>query len=212
MAFPETSVLDDFNRSNTGPPLGGNWTPGPLTEAGIAIVSNQASIAGDSVDRNEYWSAAQFGPDCEAYITIADIAAAGAVHAAMVGCRLNPDEYDGYCVQVTAQYSMAGLFRVDNEAYTPLGDLFEWTPADGDSIGISAIGTTIKAYLKLAAGAWTEKVSVTDTTYQGAGYIWTGGYAQGDNGIKLDNFGGGTIGGVARIPRHGFAESGMAVY
>ena len=64
MAFPDAAVLlDEFTGSGA---LSGNWT---------AFYNSHVRAAGKMVgstseDANvSYWSASQFGPDCEAYIT-----------------------------------------------------------------------------------------------------------------------------------------------
>ena len=60
--------------------------------------------------------------------------------------------------------------------------------ADGDKLGLVAVGTTIIAYTDTGSG-WVELGRATDTTYQSAGYI--GVRVQNDGRAK--SFGGGNL-------------------
>jgi glucose/arabinose dehydrogenase/chitodextrinase len=64
-AFPQTPVLDNFNRANGA--IGANWT-GVTT--GLSISSNRLAQAA-STTSFPVWSSATFGPEQEAYVTIA---------------------------------------------------------------------------------------------------------------------------------------------
>ena len=67
-----TPVLDNFNRANG--PAGGNWLLIKSTGFATMNVSGNAAVEAQ-VERSSYawnyWSAASFGPDSEAYATIA---------------------------------------------------------------------------------------------------------------------------------------------
>ena len=52
------------------------------------------------------------------------------------------------------------------------------------------IGSTLTAYRKPGAGAWTSVGSVTDTAIPGAGYV---SFTLGDTTIRGGAFGGGSI-------------------
>jgi hypothetical protein len=66
MAFPTTSVLDNFNRAT----LGTNWTNDPF-HGGATAFPIQGSVAvGGTGYSEEWWNVATYGPDCECYVTI----------------------------------------------------------------------------------------------------------------------------------------------
>ena len=62
------------------------------------------------------------------------------------------------------------------------------TLADGDTIGISCIGSTISAWRKPAAGVWTLLLETEDATYNYTGYI---GWELAQGNMAVDDFGGG---------------------
>ena len=86
MAFPESSILDNFNRGDEGPPLSSDWTEMGHVSDGLEVVSNEAEgETGFSAACTEYWNPATFGPACEAYVTISDM---GVTSVVAVGARL----------------------------------------------------------------------------------------------------------------------------
>jgi hypothetical protein len=78
--------------------------------------------------------------------------------------------------------------RIDNGMATQLGAVATQTVGAGSRLGFTVVGTTITAwYAPTATAGWTQVLTVTDSTYQGAGYI-----ALEARGSHLDDFGGGT--------------------
>ena len=65
MAFPTTSVLDNANRADEGPPPSASW--GNLV-AGLVVSSNQIAPSGPGF-RSSYWLTA-FNANCEVFATI----------------------------------------------------------------------------------------------------------------------------------------------
>jgi hypothetical protein len=69
MAFPTTSVLDQFNRANGDP--GANWTGPSFGDANkLSIFSNQIESAAAAFGA-ECWTASTFGPGIEVFADLA---------------------------------------------------------------------------------------------------------------------------------------------
>lgn len=199
MAFPETSVLDSGTGTNANP-IAGNWS-GPLHNGNgqLQRTSNQfANGPGTAGDDGSWWNVSTFGPDVEAYVTLATVSAASSHYAELFARVQNPgvaSSLDGYAV--VADMAAGGsilIARVDNDSYSTLVSTGQsW--ANGDSFGIEVTGSspaTIRAYYKAAAGGWTQVLSTTDSTYSSAGNI---ALVISNNVLRATNFGGGTIGG-----------------
>ena len=194
MAFPTTSVLDAFNRTNGD--LGAGWTSPIYPGADDwSIVSNVA--VPDSwvspVFADDYWNAATFGPNSEAY---ADMPTLPQDYCQdWVSCRLASEggsSLDGYQVQylyIASGTDQIYILRLEGASNTQLGATISQDFSNGDSLGIEAIGSAITAYRK-TGGTWASLGSRTDTTYTAAGHIGMGGD---DSTSLLDNFGGGTV-------------------
>jgi len=197
MAFPVTSILDNFNRADVGPPLAGNWTP-VYGHTGLKIVSNQCNPGTSASDNGEYWNAATFGADCEAYVTAATIDRTSDYSGTKFFIRaVTPSAatIDGYSVEFQWRDALANtddviFCELTNNVYTQIGatlDSTGWSNAhqyDG-----SMVGTTLTAYRN-----GTSLDTRTDGTYTAAGYIGFGWWYNNVSIPKYDDFGGGTIG------------------
>jgi hypothetical protein len=92
----------------------------------------------------------------------------------------------GYCVQAAG--STWTIRRIDNGTGVQLGVSATQTVAAGARLGITVVGTTITAwYSPNASSGWTQLLVLTDTTYQGSGFI-----ALEARASHVDDFGGGT--------------------
>jgi hypothetical protein len=200
VAFPTTGILDNFNRAAEGPPPSASWTnvwidaAGGLRTDGVACLMN---AAGDGVD-SSYWNVADFGPDCEVHakFPIKDSFPTGAEFVlALRLANIGTGTTDGYGLDIDiGGAGVHSVMRYDNQVPAGVGSTFSQAWTAGDSFGFEAIGTTLKAYYKPAAGSWTEIASRTDSTYTAAGKIGlaiAGLNAEG----TADDFGGGTISG-----------------
>lgn len=195
MAFPTTSVLDNFNRT-TETPLsdGGNWT-NPLIFGNSQINTISNTVAqGSSTSNSAYRSNTTYGPNSEAYITLAGKSGNNlvAVYARMA----NPNSSgasDGYDVSIAISGSTDTMRvgRIDNDGRTIIASASQEVSA-GDSIGLECNGSTISAYYKPSASGWnaTPTASTTDATYGSAGYV---GLQLNGTNHTADDFGGGTI-------------------
>lgn len=196
MAFPTTSILDDFNRANEGPPPSANWVNGGFTDY-LKVLSNQA-ITTPAWLGGEMWNT-DFGPDCEVYYTIAALNGNTAANIDLFA-RVQLDGggvmTDGYAVVWVAGSGNLIIYRT--AAWSILKSVTgAQTLADGDSVGMSVVGTTISVYHKPSAGSWTLITTQTDSSVSSAGKIgvYVTAVTTPTNTISIDDFGGGTVGG-----------------
>lgn len=182
MAFPTTSVLDDFNRANTGPPPSSSW----VTESGTGheVVSNQCDPdTANSVSRwNTSYAAAQ-----EAYCTVIDVPASGKY----VGVFIRLASAGGYgssagSVEINCFPSTIEVWQFSGATWSQLGATIGYTLSANDVMGMDASGATVAIYQN-GTSLGTRTTAVT-----GSGYI--GLIAGGTSSTpSVDNFGGGAI-------------------
>jgi hypothetical protein len=195
MTFPTCGILDNFNRTNEGPPPSASWNTGSTDS--FKVVSNTC-VPNEAYGSGNYWLTS-LGPDIEAYITIKTALNANADYFTL-GVRTTdgatPIE-TGYVIRYT---KLAGtdtlvLGRIDSSVLTALATYNQEISAN-DSIGISAIGNILTAYYKASGGSWTTlgtyDITSDATKYTTAGYIAINDYEI-TNAIVLDDFGGGTV-------------------
>jgi hypothetical protein len=184
MAFPTTGILDSFDRADGA--VGSNWTLYYTTSFNVS--SNQLSPP--DADVNEMgWTAAESGwGDLETYITI--VTKSAGYNSPQITFRgIYNVTTSSYQLQVNPASNNITLVRIDADVIAATLASVSQTISNGDSVGISAIGSAIKVYYKVGAGAWTEIVSVTDATYS-SGYLSL--MLTGSSTQRCDNFGGGT--------------------
>src|SRR5262249_54932543 len=96
---PTTPVLDTFNRANGG--AGGNWSLlRPTGYASMNVSGNAAVDSSATSFASNFWNLAVFGPDVEAYVTVA---AWGANDSIRIGARVQnagTTSASGYYVQI----------------------------------------------------------------------------------------------------------------
>lgn len=185
MAFPAvSSLLDDFNRADEGPPPSANWSGVDGGDTGLSVVSNQ--LAGAAGLAEGYWNPVLMGPDCE---VIVDVPVLPPTSYFEVFLRYRAGPGSGYKLlwYPGPSSNQVLFFRFDNDAGTQLGSPTTATLVAGDSVGLEAIGDTITGYQK-TGGVWSQILSRTDSTYNRAGYIGCGVH---DTTCRLDNFTGG---------------------
>jgi hypothetical protein len=182
VAFPTTSVLDDFNRANEGPPPSASWSAPMWWADNLKVISNTAGS--DTTTGDAYWNAGTVGPACEAY---ADMTSLGS--AAYLGVRMTSPggTADGY-FYFWRPGPNAEIARIDNGTRTRLGAAFDASTSAGDSLGISAVEDALTAHGK--NGSWSVVAERVDGTYLTSGYI---GLGVDDTTTRWDNFGGGTV-------------------
>ena len=194
MAFPTTSVLDNFDRSNG--PVGSNWTA-LFTGSGLEIFTNQIGNNGDTGAGEMYWNPITPGPDTEAYCTWATVASGSAIVLwARVGGSL-PDTPNGYAAIITQGDTSVSINKVTAGSLSSIGSATITAPANGHKFGIEVTGsstTTVTVYQN-TSGSWASKGSATDSSspWTGAGRIGISVVSTSD---RVDDFGGGTISGA----------------
>jgi hypothetical protein len=190
MAFPTTSLLDDFDRANSNLNAG-NWAAPIFSgDSTLAITSNQC--CGASGFCSSYWAASTFGPDSECYAVLPVVPASA--NGVEVFCRItNPDSgnENNYFlhVQKAAGTDSCQLWKTVGHTQTQLGASASQEVSAGESVGIEAIGTAITFYRK-SSGTWASVFSRTDSSVTGAGYV---GLVIQNAVARFDDFSGGTV-------------------
>jgi len=184
-----TSVLDNFNRADEGPPMTG-WTTWGGTD-GLRIVSNQVVGGTASVYNRGYWTTAMGGPDVEAYITLPSVNSTLVCNACV---RLDPAA--GTCYEIAQNGGSVNINK--RTSPTNSSSIASWSTGGysaGDKIGIRCRGSAIEAWYKGSGGTgpWTLLGSVEDTSYSGASPNNKIGIVAFSNNQPGDDFGGGVI-------------------
>jgi hypothetical protein len=189
---PTTPVLDDFNRANGG--AGPNWALlKPSGFAAMNVSGNAAVDSSSSLFAWNYWNAASFGPDCEAYVTIASY---GANESIRVGARVTgagTASPSGYFVQVGSTGAWS-ILRIDNGGGSnTLASGVTQALASGDKVAIRIVGSVVTALHFTSGGGWVQVLS-HDTSGDSVRYSAAGRLALEFKTSTLDDFGGGTLG------------------
>jgi hypothetical protein len=187
-SFPCTSILDNFNRPNEGPPPSASWTTAwrPSTTGWKVVSNSEAQVETGGNDNSTYWNT-NIGPNFEVYVTIT----AGAADYLGLAGRLVSEGtagVDGYEV-IAFSGNTIGLYRWDNNVQSAaIGGTFSQSYTTGDSFGMSVTGSTFTIYFKAAAGSWTSLGTRNDATYSATGKLGLRG-----GSVNVDNFGGGAL-------------------
>ena len=193
--FPTTGVLDDFNRSNSGT-LGANWIS---VFSDLSISSNRAAGSSSS-DNDDYYNAASYGPDVEAYTTITTLP--GNNNYVQLWARLDVTNTNLYLLEYEqlSGTDAVRFYRVDGgSSIVQIGSTINQNFSAGDLLGLRIVGSALTAWYKPTGGSWTLLGSVMDGTYDNAGYIGLGIY--GTTG-RVDDFGGGNVTGMSLAPQN----------
>lgn len=184
MAFPTTSILDNFNRADEGPPATG-WTTS--NGSGCDIVSNQLQAA--SADGAANWSTL-FGADQEAFVDIvtepADTKSINLIVRQATASNYGSTHYEADFTKKTGANDECEIWKYDGSwaqlgATIDLGGEF----TTGDQIGLSVNGTTVEIWIN-----GVSKGSRTDSSVTGSGYC---GLLIEEDNLPVDDFGGGAI-------------------
>lgn len=186
MPAPTTSVLDDFNRADSGT-LGANWST-PFETGGfgsLTIISNQCGS--DAGFDDAYWSTS-FAANQDVFTTISTMGDGIRMYA-----RIQSPNTAGRNAYALGQEAdgHGAIYKVVAGTTTALGG--GWTAGSvvvGDKIWLNCNGTTITAYV-FHSGAWNTLESLTDSAVTGAGFI--GLQVRGDATPRFDDFGGGAM-------------------
>lgn len=204
-AFPATGILDNFNRSNQGPPPSANWSATIADNTAGRVVSNQwKPTTNANTNDGGYWNAASYGPDQEAYVTVVNVANNPGVGASInFFLRLNSPgttAITGYMITISGpQGSGPNVLTVQRIDVFPqtiqIGATSVLALANGDTIGARMVGNTINVFRKPSGGSWAQVGgNYVDSKYAAGGYIGFDTWEWSNNGTwTIDDFGGGSI-------------------
>lgn len=198
MAFPTLGILDDFNSgasqnltARTG------WGAVVLTSGDATFVTDitpiQATVTAgpgsnyydtSSADAEAYCKLAAFNPNNNEFFLATRITAVGASPTYYALDLANSGLNDFQIVKVVAG------------TRTLIGSTITQAITNGDSVGISVVGTQVTSFYKSGAGAWVQKDTVSDSSISGSGFVG-GVRATFTGSVSIDDFGGG---GLASAP------------
>jgi hypothetical protein len=194
LAFPQTGVVDAFNRANGG--LGSQWT-GSTSQNNFRIDGNavQVRLGGDT-----YRSTTGFGADQEAYLTFTQVGPAAATKQGLILKRTGSGTTASSASLIEVAYNR-GTGRIDVRTKASGGGLvdrasFPAVFSAGDQLGARALADGTISVFRNAVLVGT--VSVPAGTWAGAagggqtGVRFTG-TANPPNDARFDDFGGGTL-------------------
>ncbi len=137
-----------------------------------------------------FWNQSGFGPDSEAYMTVATYGSSDVIR---VGGRVTggTPSYTGYFVSVSST-GVWSFIRLDTGTPTTLTTGPTQALASGDKVGIRIVGTTLTGLHYTPAGGWVQVLSY-DTSQDATQYSAAGSLALEFKTSTVDDFGGGTI-------------------
>jgi hypothetical protein len=193
MGFPNTPILDLFNRADENP-LAGNWTCPLITgEGNLQIVSNVVAPVTDNTNCNGYYSAKQFSVApgmLEIFCTIAvkpEDTRRFSVNFSQNPATASHDGYTGFWFAAAGTDTQI-IYRRDNTVVTQLGATQNNEFAVNDVVGMRLdLAGNVTLYQN-----GTALYTQTDTTYTGLFYLAINikNLVAATSG-KLDSFGGG---------------------
>lgn len=194
--FPTTPILDDFNRPDTSS-ADPQWLNIDGTSfSNIGIQSNQGfNPLSPSKFAWANWTATAFGPDCEAYYTLANYAAEPNIRVGARFANPNSGAASGYLVNV----SSAGVWSIIREvslAPTTLATGLTRALSSGDKMGIQCIGPIITGWW-IGSGGPQQTVSY-DVTPDTPNFLGPGFVVAEFRDSLIEDFGGGNY--VAPVP------------
>jgi hypothetical protein len=187
---PSTPILDNFNRANGG--AGSNWSVmKPTSFALMNISNNQAVDSSSTLYAWNFWNASTFGPDSEAYATVASYSGSDTIR---IGARVTgggTSSYSGYFVSISTTGAWSIIRITNGGSPVTLKSGVTQTLSSGDRIGIQVIGSVVTAWHDTGSG-WQQVMSY-DTSGDATKYTGAGNVAVEFRSSTIDDFGGGTI-------------------
>jgi hypothetical protein len=182
-------VLDDFNRANAG--TGPNWSLiRPSGFATMNVSGNAAVNSTPSLFAWNYWNVANFGPNCEGYVTVATY---GASDTLRIGARVTggTNAHSGYYAAISSTGAWS-ILRIDNGGSVTLASGVTQPISAADKIGIRIVGSVVTALHYTTAAGWVQ-VLTYNTSSDAVRYTAAGRLALEFKTSTLDDFGGGTL-------------------
>ena len=207
-SFPTTAVLDNFNRTNEGPPPSASWSN---YLNGLSVYNNTV-VRGSGSENISYWNE-DMGLDQEAYFTFN----AAPVISMGVVLKFDPTAGTGYVVYRFSGNGNIYIGRLTDNSTDVIYTRCNTTTATCDRVdyfsgGSFAAGDSLGAHIdaaghitvyKKSGGTWTEIGNATDSTYTG-GKIGLQIISNSTvAGALADNFGGGNAAGAPPEPALG---------
>lgn len=193
MAFPNTPVLDNFNRSNQGPPPSSSWS-GPYygDPDGLIVAGNLCRGNNSSFFNSNYWNVFTVSDPCEIYVDIS-------VHPNngqdlwlefVSGTLATPNGY-GIDYHFNGTDGKWQFTKFTNGAQATLNSLQTITGGfvNGDGWGFGLNNGVLSAYRR-SSGTWSSLGTATDNTYKGPFNL---GLEMNGTTTTIDNFGGGSV-------------------
>lgn len=192
-----SNVIDDFNRADTGPPAGPNWTDASMVNGspGLVVAGNRLTdLSGGPYREGGYYNAATFGPNL---VAMWDLAAGGGNdNAGFVAffrtATPGVGTTAGYAFQVRTLGAIleVSIWRVAGGvvAQTFRSTFYEPDFAPPEKWGVLAQGTLLALIRQTPGQDWRVVSAWNDGTYTSAGFF---GFdilgATPDQVIQLDN-------------------------
>lgn len=188
MGFPNTPLLDDFNRTTLGP----NWTNSAFGDGACSINTNQ--LAGAAATANGCcWTAQTFNRDQEVYLDVPTVIVGAAIMDIIVRASATSGAFNCYLLRYTPSTTTMDLRKITAGGSSVSIGTFSSSIslANGDSYGLQAIGSVFTAWKK-TAGLWAQVGGViSDSTFLTPGFI---AIEFETTAARMDNFGGGNFG------------------
>lgn len=202
MAFPTSSIVDTFNRTNENPlataSSGATWASfSGSGGVGLTALQVQSNVCASTSASSLMYVVGADGADCEVYATVTTKGGTGAIVDLALGVidTGTITTVDGYMVRFTVASGTdtIEIVRLTNLAVTVLTTYNQEVTA-GDSFGLSRVGTTLEAWYNSAGGGWSSLGTTTDSTHTGGGVKAMGIYS---TTTRIDDFSGGSVVGGA---------------
>jgi hypothetical protein len=177
-------LLDNYNRTNTGPPAGPIWANGTFwgDSSGLRVVSNQLATSGSGY-RCDYTTRSYSRSNAVGHRFKVATPGTGTT----IAWLLATTSPNGYALR----YDGAGsneLLRYSGGSSTWLGGWTGTWSANDEFCIIADNDSHVTVWSKSSAGEWTKRVDVTDNTYNTTFQI---AYTINDTTIRLDDLYGG---------------------
>lgn len=198
MPFPTTPLLRDFNEADTNPDTQFTINPNAsYVTTGVKVLTG--TLQPISADAWFYYNVRSFPADCEAWVRHVNDAA-GDLELHIRCSPIANAAFTSYYLNLEAVDTFS-LNRRDAGVTVKLGADIPVTHANGDYVGIQAIGSTIGLWHKSGTtGPWVLVDTRTDATYNQTGHVSF--YVSA--ATQLDDFGAG-----AYIPDSNHAATAM---
>jgi glucose/arabinose dehydrogenase len=186
--FPGTSVRDNFDRPNGG--IGGAWAD-PVNGLGSLTINANALVQTCCTYETPVWTGQAFGPDQEAYITLAQITPNAPEHDLML--KLQSASYASAHIEVRYDAVRAGVYCATFQpgpGWIDLGGPIPATFVAGDRLGARAFRNGTLQVFRNNTLIGTRDFSAWPLAAQGG---WTGLTLDRAYSSRLEDFGGGNI-------------------